>query len=180
MRAHLRSDAVLQFEKEMQDSFSSIPAHDFIGQVRHALAGEYFGAATYWVFHQKAEDAAERRFWATARDVEIGMIARLEGVLDRRGLGRPDRKLFWELGERAAAVFSTEGYRAWVAPLIDDALATFRSIDAGQEPAEDRAVIAELVAHEVAFTAAWNALPEGFEAATTPFAAHLRETTQPR
>lgn len=175
MRSDPNSETVFQFEKDLADSYAAISAQDFVGQIRHALAGEYFGAATYCAFQRKAEDAEERRFWANARDVELHMIARLERLLAQRGLERPDRQLFWTLGERAAAVFSSRGYCQWVAPLIPEALAVFRRIDPANQPGDARAVVDQLIDHEIAFAAAWDTLDEGFEAATAPFAAHLRD-----
>jgi hypothetical protein len=61
-----------------------------------------------------------------------------------------------------------------VKPLIDDAVVEFRRLRKLNQDRPGDAVLAELVAHEMAFQAAWALLPGGFTAAAGPLAAHLK------
>lgn len=168
---------VQQLETELKAAFAPYKTQEFADLASEALAGEYFGFATYAAFEQETAGEAERRFWALARDVERVTIRGLEQLLDRHGITRPEREKFFELGQRTAVVFAGEphqGYCDWVAPLIDKALAGFRKLEALGNTRADRAILAEVVAHEKAFASAWGLLPNGYAAAASPFAAHLK------
>lgn len=176
MRSHQDPNKVQQLEREVRAAFAIFRTGQFRDLVCEALAGEYFGLATYAAFADETADEGERHFWALARDVEQGMIRGLEALLDRHGIPRPDREKFFMLGEQTAAVFRGEphdGYCEWVAPMIDKALQGFRKLEPLAKNRADAAMLKELVAHEMAFATAWSLLPDGYAAAADPLAVHL-------
>lgn len=170
-------EEVQQLETELKAAFAAYKTQEFRDLACQALAGEYLGFATYAAFDQDTAGEAERHFWALAREVERITIHGLEQLLDRHSILRPNREKFFALGQRTAAVFAGEphqGYCDWVAPQIEKALVGFRSLEALGETQADRVILAEVVDHELAFTSAWGLLSNGYAAAATPFAAHLK------
>lgn len=168
--------SIVELEADIDSAFAPFEKDEFNDMIAGALAGEYFGYATFANLAKDTADEQERHFWESARDIEGMMIQNLEPLLDRRNIPRPEKRVYVGIGERTAAIFAGEPHRdycVWVKPRIDDALVGLERLQALSEHGLDRVVCDELVAHEFALMAAWALLPKGFAAAAVPLDACL-------
>lgn len=168
--------AIKRLENAIASLFEPFRTDTLSGAFSAALAGEYYGAATFDAFAHGTRDPAEREFWELSRELELLTMSTLEDHFRSEGMALPQKAPFERMGRETAAHFpgeSHEDYCAWIAPVIEDALRDFRALRAMCIEQRDITAAEELVAHEVAFQQAWRLLPAGFEAACTPLRARV-------
>src|SRR5262249_19660615 len=149
---------VEQLNESIAAAFKPFDTSTLEGAAASALAGEYYGERTFRIFANETSERHERRFWELSRDVEALTIVRLEKFLQEAAIPRPDAAPFHHLAKQTAQVFSGEPhneYCHWVSPLIEDALESFKALQAKfTDVAPD--VGEEVFDHENAFASAWR------------------------
>lgn len=78
------------------------------GAVAVALAGEYYGAATFDSLAADTNEASEKRFWELSRNVELVTFHRLGQYFNEAGFSRPEPSVYRELGDRTVQAFVGE------------------------------------------------------------------------